>query len=393
VTVGEAVRRPVSDGPEPGEERVTPLELFFDLVFVFAITQVTALISADTTWRGLARGMLVLAAVWWSWTGYAWLTNAIDPEALRPRLAMFLAMAAMLLVAIATPRAFGEDALLFGCAYFAVRALHLIIFSAATRDDPQVHRAVTLLARRIAIPPLLILGAAFLDGWAQGAVWIVALLLDYVGAARSQDYGFEVAPGHFAERHGLIVIIALGESIIVVGAGAAGTGIGAGKIAAAMLGLVVAAAIWWAYFDVVAPVAERRLRRAQGAERAALARDSYSYIHLLMIAGIVLFSLGAKKTLAHVGDELHAVAAVALCCGCALYLVGHLAFRLRNLGTWNRQRAVATVAFVAVTPLALHIPALATLAIVAAIWVCLTVYETIRLREARARIRGEAAAG
>jgi low temperature requirement protein LtrA len=393
VTVGEAVRRPVSDGPEPGEERVTPLELFFDLVFVFAITQVTALISADTTWRGLARGMLVLAAVWWSWTGYAWLTNAIDPEALRPRLAMFLAMAAMLLVAIATPRAFGEDALLFGCAYFAVRALHLIIFSAATRDDPQVHRAVTLLARRIAIPPLLILGAAFLDGWAQGAVWIVALLLDYVGAARSQDYGFQVAPGHFAERHGLIVIIALGESIIVVGAGAAGTGIGAGKIAAAMLGLVVAAAIWWAYFDVVAPVAERRLRRAQGAERAALARDSYSYIHLLMIAGIVLFSLGAKKTLAHVGDELHAVAAVALCCGCALYLVGHLAFRLRNLGTWNRQRAVATVAFVAVTPLALHIPALATLAIVAAIWVCLTVYETIRLREARARIRGEAAAG
>jgi low temperature requirement protein LtrA len=393
VTVGEAVRRPVSDGPEPGEERVTPLELFFDLVFVFAITQVTALISADTTWRGLARGLLVLAAIWWSWTGYAWLTNAIDPEALGPRLAMFLAMAAMLLVAIATPRAFGEDALLFGCAYFAVRALHLIIFSAATRDDPQVHRAVALLARRIAIPPLLILGAAFLDGWAQGAVWIVALLLDYVGAARSQEYGFQVAPGHFAERHGLIVIIALGESIIVVGAGAAGSGIGAGKITAAMLGLVVAAAIWWAYFDVVAPVAERRLRRAQGAERAALARDSYSYIHLLMIAGIVLFSLGAKKTLAHVGDELHAVAAVALCCGCALYLVGHLAFRLRNLGTWNRQRAVAAVALVAVTPLALHIPALATLAIVAAIWVCLTAYETISLREARARIRGEAPAG
>jgi len=389
VTVEQTVWRPASDAPEPGEQRVTPLELFFDLVFVFAITQVTALISADLTWQGLARGMLVLAAIWWSWTGYAWLTNAIDPEAVRARLAMLLAMAAMLIVAIATPRAFGEDAVLFGCAYLAVRGLHLIIFSAATRDDPEVHHAVGLLARRIAIPPLLILGAAFLDGWPQVALWVVALLLDYGGAARSESYGFQVAPGHFAERHGLIIIIALGESVVAIGAGAAGSAIGSGKITAAVLGLVVAAAIWWAYFDVVAPVAERRLRRAEGAERAALARDSYSYIHLLMVAGIVLFALGAKKTLAHVGDELDAVAAFALCCGCALYLVGQLAFRLRNLGTWNRQRAVAAVLLAAVTPLALVIPALATLAIVAAIWIVLVAYEAIRFREARARVRRE----
>lgn len=368
------------------EERVTPLELFFDLVFVFAFTQVTSLMSADATWPGLVRGMLVLAALWWAWAAYAWLTNTIEPEEGGARLTMFAAMGAMLLAALAVPEAFDSDATLFGLAYLTVRVLHILLYAAAT-DDVGVQAAVYRLAPTAVAAPALILGAAALDGVAQGAVWVLALAIDFAGPVIAGMRGWALHPLHFAERHGLIVIIALGESIVAIGVGAAGLSLTGGIVVAATLGIVVSAALWWAYFDVVAIVASRKLREARGEQRLRIARDSYSYLHLPMVAGIVLLSLGVKKTINHVGDPLETVPAAALFGGVALYLLAHIAFRLRNVGTLNRQRLVAAGVCAALVPLAVTIPALGALALVSGLCVALVAYEALRFREARARVR------
>jgi low temperature requirement protein LtrA len=368
------------------EERVTPLELFFDLVFVFALTQVTAMMSADPTWEGLARGMLVLSALWWAWGAYAWLTNYIATEEGIERLLMFASMAAMLVAALAVPHAFNEDGVLFGCAYAAVRFLHIFIFAEAN-DDVDAAQAISRLGRTAIPAPTLLIAAGFLDGPVQGILWVVALAIDFAGPYVFGVRGFRVSPAHFAERFGLIVIIALGESIVAIGAGIGGLELDAGLITAAVLGLAVAAALWWAYFDVVALVAERRFRDSRGDERNRIARDSYSYLHLPMIAGIILVALGVKKTLGNVDEPLELEPAVTLFGGIALYYAGHLGFRLRNVGSLNRQRLMAALACLAVIPLAVEIDALAALAVAAAITSGLIAYEALRFREARARVR------
>jgi low temperature requirement protein LtrA len=369
------------------EERVTALELFFDLVFVLAITQCTALMARDPTWGGLGRGLLVLAVLWWAWVGYAWLTSVVDPEEGVVRLAIFGAMAALLVVAICVPGAFDGDALLFACAYAVVRAGQLVLFALAGRGDPALLRSVSTLAGSTAVGVALLLVASALDGWAQGAVWLLAVALDFAGPFFFGSEGWRLAPRHFAERHELIVIIALGESIVAIGVGA-GADVDAGVVAAAALGIAVAASLWWLYFDVVARIAARLLADAPvGRVQNEMARDTYSYLHLPMVAGIVLGALGLKKTLEHVGDPLDTVPAFALLGGAAVYLLAHIASRLRNLGTLNRQRLVAAVVLLALVPLGTRLPALATLGVLSAVLVLLIAYETMRFAEARARIR------
>ena len=375
------------------EHRVTPLELFFDLVFVFALTQVTARLADDPTWAGLLRGVLILAAVWWAWVAYAWLTDTVDAEEGGIRLAMFGAMGAMLVVALTVPTAFEDDALLFAIAYLAVRLMHLVLYARGARDDAAVVAAVMRLAPTATFGPALFVLGAFLDDRAQLAAWIGALVVDWVGPALGRGRGWRVHASHFAERHALIVIIALGESLVALGAGAAGLPIDAGLVVTALLGVVVLAALWWLYFDVVAIVAERKLSEATGVARALMARDSYSYLHFPMVAGIVLVALALEKTLAHHGDQLAVVPAVGLCGGLALYLLGHVCFRLRNVRTLNRQRLVAAVALVALVPVATEVPALAALAGAAALMGGLVAYEAIRFREARARVRRPQLAG
>jgi low temperature requirement protein LtrA len=368
------------------EERVTPLELFFDLVFVFAITQVTGFLSDDPTWDGLLDGMLVLAAIWWAWAAYAWLTNLVDPEEGAVRLAMLGAMTAMLVASLAVPGAFGAEAAIFGVAYLVVRVLHIVLYLLATRGDDMLAAVLRMTPTAIS-GPLLILGASAFDGAAQAALWAAALAIDYLGVLVGGGAGWRVQPAHFAERHALIIIIALGESVVALGVGAAGVPLDAGVIAAAVLGIAIVAALWWAYFDFVALVAQRKLGEVQGIVRARQARDSYSYLHLPMVAGIVLFALGLKKTLAHVGDPLETIPAVALCGGVALYLLAHVAFRLRNIRSLNVQRLVVAGALVAFIPAATELDALAALAIVAVASIGLVAYEAVRFREARARIR------
>jgi low temperature requirement protein LtrA len=376
-------------------ERVTPLELFFDLVFVLAITQCTALMAAEPTWTGLAKGVVVLAVLWWSWTGYAWLTSVVDPEEGSVRIAIFAAMAAFLVVALCVPGAFGESAFLFACAYGVVRAAHIALFLLASRDDSALHESVVGLGGSSALGVGLLLTASFTDGVPQGALWAVALLLDMGGPYVFGAEGWKLVPSHFAERHGLILIIALGESIVAIGVGA-DAHVDAGVVAAATLGIAVAAALWWLYFDVVSMLAERHLSTmAPGRERNELARDAYSYLHFPMVAGVVLLALGLKTTLAHVGDPLELVPAAAMLGGTALYLLAHVAVRLRHVHTVNNHRLGCAILLLALLPAAVRLPALATLAIMLAALVALIGYESVRFAGSRERVRrqlaGEAA--
>jgi low temperature requirement protein LtrA len=381
----------VRAGPRQREldatEKVTPLELFFDLVFVFAITQVTAMIADDPSWTGVLRGLLVLAAIWWAWGAYAWLTNTIDPDEGLPRLVVFAAMAAMLVVALAIPGAFEADALTFGLAYLVVRSLHIALYEIAAADDPDLHSAVQRLTPPMLLSCGLIIAASAFDGYVQGGLWALALALEYGGVLYGGMVGWRVSAEHFAERHGLIVIIALGESIVAIGIGASGVALDAAVIAAAALGVAVAAALWWAYFDIVALVAGRKLTEMTGPERNKMARDSYSYLHLPMIAGIVLFAVGMKETIAHVDEPLGTISAVGLFGGVAIYFAAHIAFRWRNMHTVAKRRVAAVAAFLALIPLGLEVDALVSLGVVFAICSGQIAYDAIHFREARARVR------
>jgi low temperature requirement protein LtrA len=300
---------------------------------------------------------------------------------------MFAAVAAMLVVSLAAPGAFASDAVTFGVAYFVVRALHLALYAIAGRGDRDLFRAVVRLIPAATLAPVLLMAAGFIDGSGRLAIWGAALAIDYLGVLLGHMRGWRVSPEHFIERFGLIIIIALGESIVALGVGATSLGLSTGVTIGALLGLAVAAALWWAYFDVVATVAERKLREAGPAEQARIAGDSYTILHLPMVAGIVIFAFGVKTTLAHVHAHLQSLPAAALCGGVALYLLALSAFKLRNIGSFNNPRLAAAAALVALAPAATDLPALLSLGLVAAIACGLIAYEVARYAEARERIR------
>ena len=375
------------------EHQVTPLELFFDLVFVFAITQVTTLILHEPTWRGIVRGMLVLAAVWSAWTAYSWLTSAIDVDEGVVRLVMLAATGTMLGVALAEPRAFGRDAVLFGVMYLIVRLLHVVLATVVSRAQPERRSSVLRFAPTALGSALLLVAAGFVHGNARITLWAVAIAVDYLGpAVIGMGRGWRVAPAHFAERYGLVVLIALGESIIAIGIGAeAKRTVGVG--AAAALGVIVVSALWWLYFDVAAILARRRFAEATGMAQSRLALYAYSYLHLPMIAGIVLLAFGLRTTLHDAGADLTTVAAFALCGGAALYLIGHVAFLYETTGHVFRRRTIGAVVLLVLTPVATTIPALAALTLVTAVCVSVVAYEALRYRPHRLQIRHPDPAG
>jgi low temperature requirement protein LtrA len=383
-----AARTPRLTAVPRSEERVTPLELFFDLVFVLALTQCTALMAEHPSWGGVGKGLLVLGLMWWSWVGYAWLTSVVNPEEGSIRFAIFAAMAAMLVVALCVPEAFGDSRMLFAVAYAGVRFGQIALFILASRDEPALRTSVTGLAGGTAVGcGLLVVGALFEDPNLQAAIWAVALALDMLEPFLFGSEGWKLHPSHFAERHGLIIIIALGESIVAIGVGA-GHHVDAGVVTAAVLGIAVAGALWWLYFDIVALVAERRLSNAAvGREQNDIARDSFSYLHFPMVAGIVLLALGMKKTLGHVDDPLKTVPAAAMLGGTAVYLLAHVAFRWRNVHRFSTQRLVAALLLFALIPLATELDALLTLVLLAALLCALIVYETVHFADLRDRLR------
>ena len=386
------------------EARVTPIELFFDLVFVFSLTQVTSLMGHDPSLRDIARGLLVLALLWWSWVGYAWLGNVVRADEGVGRVAMFGAMTSSFVLALSVPEAFEDHPLglqgpvVFALAYLAVRVLHLAIFLLASGDDAGLRRQVWRFSPSVIGSTLLLLVASQLDGGAQTLMWVAVVVFDYVGTMLAGASGWRLnSAAHFAERHGLIVIVALGESIVAIGVGVAGQAISVPVVVASVLGLTVAGCVWWAYFDVVAIVAERVLRRVQGEERARLARDSYSYLHLPMIAGIILLALGLEEVLASVGEESHQnlsdplppVPLGAMYCGVALYLLSHVAFRYRIWRHITVQRVVVAALLIALIPAAARLPALGALGLLTAVMVGLVALEAVRFSDFRERVRHE----
>jgi low temperature requirement protein LtrA len=377
----------VSEQHVERDQRVTPLELFFDLVFVFGFTQVTTVLSDEPTWAGLGHGLLILAALWWAWAAYAWLTNTVDPGVGAVWGAILVAMAAMFVAALAVPDAFGRHGVVFGVAFLIVNVMHLTVYALGARDDRDLLEAILRAAPSALAGAGLILAAGFVDGRLRPVLWVAALAVGLFGPLLGGLSGWRVEPAHFVERHGLIVIIAIGESLVAIGLATRSTRLGPSVIVAAFLGFLVATSFWLAYFDYFPMRGEQLLAERSGAQRAALARDVYTYLHLPMVAGIVLFAFAMKTTLAHVGDELDTIPALGLCGGPALYLFAYVALRLRVARTLGRGRFVAAILCSLLIPLALVVPAIVALALVAAVWVALHAYEIIWWREARARTR------
>jgi low temperature requirement protein LtrA len=287
------------------------------------------------------------------------------------------------------PHAFGRDGLVFGIAYFVVRVLHIGCYLAVARarSDRMLLSVVVRLGSTILPAAALLVVAGALSGTPRAVCWAAALVVDYGGIVARGVEGWRIAPGHFAERHSAVIIIALGESIVAIGLGAAGVPLDAGVIVGVLLGTATAAGLWWAYFDVVSIVAERRLRQAEPRAQVLMARDSYTYLHLPMIAGIIVFAIGVKRTLLDVGVHLHPVVAAALCGGLALYLVALSTFKRRNVGSFNQPRLVVAAILAGLVPVATSVPALAALAMVTAATCGLIAFEFVRYSEARNRIR------
>ena len=369
------------------EQRVTPLELFFDLVFVFAFTQVTTVLSDDPTWGGLEHGLLILAALWWVWAAYAWLTNTANPDEGVVWGAMLIAMGAMFVAALAVPEAFEGHGVVFGVAFLIVNVMHLTLYALTARDDRDLLAAILRNAPSAFAGAALIIAAGFVEGGLRPLLWLTALVVGFFGPLLVGVSGWRVEPAHFVERHGLIVIIAIGESLVAIGLGARGAALDTGVIVAAVLGFVVATSFWLAYFDFFPIRGQQLLADRSGTQRIALARDLYTYLHLPMVAGIVLFAFAMKSTLAHVGGELGTIPALALCGGPALYLFAYVALRFRVSRTFGRGRLIAAVACALLFPVAVVVPALVALTLMAAVWVALHAYEIIWWREARARTR------
>jgi low temperature requirement protein LtrA len=371
------------------EHRVTARELYFDLVFVFAFTQVATLLSDDPTFAGIGRGVLVLGALWWAWTAYAWLTNTVDPEEGFVGAALLVALIAMFVAALVVPGVFRDDGVLFGAAFLVVCAMHLTLYALAARGNRDLLAAVLRLAPWTLLGATLILVAGFADGAPRIWLWLAALASTYVGAGLSGSRGWQLHPSHLAERYGLVMIIALGEAFISIGIGAAGITIGLREVVASILGLLVATSFWLAYFDFFSIRGERLLHDVHGAERIALARDLYAYAHFPMIVGIVLFAFAMKTIVGHADARLDDVTAFALCGGSAVYLLTYSVIRTRIVRrpSVSRGRFVAAVALLLILPLATAIPALAALALVTVVWLGLHAYELVWWRQARAESR------
>jgi len=378
---------------EERERRVSSIELFFDLVFVFAFTQVTTFWLEHSSWGGLGRGLLVLLVLWWVWASYAWLTNAADAEAGFVSSVLLFAMGALFIAALSVPDAFGSHRLLFALAFFVVLVAFVGLYALVSKDVPDQLAAVLRMSRSVVPGGALIVAAAFASASVRPVLWALAFVIGFFGPVVGGLGGWRIQPAHFVERHGLIVIIALGESLGAIGFGARATGLDLRVIVGAVLGLLVAASLWLAYFDYVSVAVGGLLAERRGEQRIAVARDAYSYAHLPMVIGIILFAFAMRTTLAHPGMELKLIPALALCGGCTLYLLGFVWLRWRLTKTLGVGRSSAAVAFVLLVPAATSLPAVAAVGLVAAVWIGLHAYELLWWREERAQRRAGGAGG
>ena len=377
------------------EQHASNLELFYDLVFVLAVTQISHLLLNDLTWRGAGEAALVLLVVWWAWNYTTWVTNVLDPEAVAVRLVVLAIMFASLVMAVAIPGAFADRALLFAGAYVAIQiGRHAFLtFVVADRDSQEREPALHILIWFCAAGVFWIAGA-LAGGTAQIALWLVALAIDYSaplflyrvpGRPKLEPDAWDVETSHFAERFQLFVIIALGESIVVTGATTSQLSLGIARLSAFGVAFLMTAAFWWLYFSYVAAIAQRRLELAT--ERTTMARDGYTFLHVVLVAGIIVSAVGDEIVIAHPTETLHTAELVAVVAGPVIYLVGHVLFRQVMAGSMSGKRVAGVVACVGVGFLGLVIPALAVATLLLVVLVAIIAAEHQSGR--RRRERGE----
>ncbi len=395
-------RPPIRAQATSEDQSVTTLELFFDLVFVFALTQITALMAHDLSWGGAIRGLLLIGLLWWSWIGFSWLCNLVKADEGSIRTVMLLAMGAMFLIALAIPEAFHDlpgglpGPVVIAIAYFLFRAMHLVLFWLIADGDKTLRRTLLRFAPAMLAGTALLLVASQFHGRTQTLLWAAALAADYGGTYLIDARGWRFrSAGHFAERHGLIVIIALGESIVAIGVGVTDLPISWPIIIASLLGLAISAALWWIYFDATVHYGEQALAAEPAETRPKLARDAYTFLHFPMVAGIVLLALGLKKVLEYVGDTEHhhlddplkGVGLYALFFGVVFYLLGHVGFKYRTTHSVGWSRLItAALCVIAVFALA-KVPALGQVGVLAALLAGLVAFESVRFARERDELR------
>ena len=385
-------RRQISEGEE---QRAANLELFYDLVFVFAITQVSHLLLEHLTWQGAGQALLVLLVVWWSWTYTTWVTNELDTDSPVIRLLLIALMLASLLMAIAIPEAFGDKGLLFAGSYFAIQVgrhafLTFVVADARTIERERAGRILTWLFAA----GVLWLAGGFAEGGARTALWVAALMIDYGAPAclywvpgRKPLTGdsWDLETSHFAERFQLFIIIALGETIVLTGATTSGLDLTTARIAALAIAFLTTAALWWLYFGYVADISQRRLTLAHDA--GLLARDGFTYLHVVLVAGIIVSAVGDELMIAHPSDELPVAELAMLVSGPAIYLLGHVLFRLRLAGTVSWRRLAGAVACLAIGVIGTVVPAMVLGGLIVGVLVAVIVSE--RRAASRRSARGE----
>jgi low temperature requirement protein LtrA len=368
------------------DHAVSPVELLWDLVFVFAITQVGTLLLHDLSWPGFGRSMLVLALVWWAWSAFVWVANAEEADSATLRLTLLAALLLIFVSGLAIPHAFGDQATLFAATYAGVRLLHLALYAHSARHGQAAWEAIAGFSVTVVVGmALLIVGSLLTLAW-QVVLWTAAAVIDYAGPGlltRRRLRGLQrVAVAHFADRYGAFIIICLGESIVAIGLGASREPISAELIAVVTLGLLATIGLWWTYFGDLAAAAAARLREVE--EPVLAASDAYSYLHLLLVAGIIVFAVGMRHAVQALGASLADGARLALCGGLALYLLGHVGFRARLLGRVSYATLVAAAALMVIFALGAGAPAWVVLAADTFVILVLGASEAALRREARA---------
>jgi low temperature requirement protein LtrA len=384
--------------PTNEDHRATPFELFFDLVYVFAVTQVTGYMAHEHSAHGVLQGLLLLTLLWWTWSGYTWLGNQARADEGVLRAGMVVAMAAMFVIALTIPEAWHDapgglnGPLVLVGAYLLVRCVHLTVYAVAATGDPGLRHQVAITWLPTLAGGALLVAGALLGGWTQTLLFGGALLVEGLGVYLISRHGnwrlHSVA--HLTERHGLFIILAIGESVVAIGMGAAEQPISAPLLVAAILGVAAAVGLWWLYFDMVSLAAEHRLLEAHGHARVDLAVEAYTYGHFPIVAGIVLAALGVEGVLAHAGERepLGAFYALPLFGGVALYLAGQLLFKRRMHNALRLPRLVTACVLLAALPAAVVLPPLVGLAGLVLILAALIVVETSRYAQVRRSLRG-----
>ena len=342
---------PATEQTTTGAVRVSTLELFFDLVFVFTVTQLTTVFANDATVSGLARVALMMLIIGWMYLGYVWLTNAVTPTTRFRRTLVLIGMGSFLAIALSVPDAFGATGWLFGLGYFVVNAVHSGLFIAA--GGPGAARVMARLAPlNLTSASLVLVGGILTGPWRLG-LWIAAAVTILASPYLNPINQFTISPGHFVERHGLIIIVALGESIVAIGVGAVGLPVDLRLVAVAVLGLSLSYLMWWVYFGEDNGEAEEALAAVDPSRRGQVALAAFGWAHYVLLLGIVLVAAGVKKAVGHAFDHLTLAQALSIAGGLSVYLIGDAVFRrILRIGA-TRFRVAGAVLSLATIPLGL----------------------------------------